>query len=98
MSISYTQVIHRQISYPQARDSYPQAHISYPQAGLKVMHRLCTGVDKLWIRLYTGYTQAVDKSREVIHRVKSYPQAVDKVIHRVKSYPQVIHRLWISCV
>ena len=63
MSNSYTQVIHRQISYP-------QAHISYPQAGLKVMHRLCTGVDKLWIRLCTGYTQAVDKSREVIHRAK----------------------------
>jgi hypothetical protein len=97
MSISYTQVIHRQISYPQARDSYPQVYISYPQARLKVMHRLCTGVNKLWIRLCTGYTQAVDKSREVIHRVKSYPQAVDKVIHRLMSYPQVIHRLSTGC-
>lgn len=58
MLISYAQVIHRQGSYPQTRDSYAQAHISYPQAGLKVMHRLCTGVDKLWIRLYTGYPQA----------------------------------------
>jgi hypothetical protein len=90
MSSSYTQVIHRLISYP-------QAHISYPQAGLKVMHRLCTGVDKLWIRLCTGYTQAGLSLEKLSTGQKSYPQAVDKVIHRLIGYPQVIHRLWISC-
>jgi len=90
MSSSYTQVIHRLISYP-------QAHISYPQAGLKVMHRLYTGVDKLWIRLCTGYPQAGLSLEKLSTGQKSYPQAVDKVIHRLIGYPQVIHRLCISC-